>query len=179
MPFKNPKAATFYVDDESAFFIVNYLSNTIQKEVTQDYIKFNVYIAPRTYKAALKVKNGGQGLNKIFLLPIFQIFDKQIDHYHVTNYIVESKISYVPSYEGMHLGVTFKLLRSDKSYSFAKSDEFLYIVSVNLNHFITDFAKTFRLKPDPNISLEEYFDSYYQSGNFASIIENSNGEILR
>jgi hypothetical protein len=179
MSFKNPKQVSFYVDQESAFLTVSYVSSIINKEVTQDSVKSKVYITPRTYKCLVKVKNNGSGLDKTFLLPIFQVCNRKIDPHYFVNYIVQCSIGYVPSYQGMHLSASFTTDRKNEYGRFIQSDEFLFVLSVNLNHFITDFAKTFRLKPDPNISLEEYFDSYYQSTNFVSIIENSNGEVLR
>lgn len=179
MSFKNPKLVSIYVTTEDTQCIINYLSSVIRKTVNHDSVVSEVHTKSREYKSLSKIKNPSEIFSRKFLLPIFGTFNRKIDLNYFTSYIVECEVIYYASFTGIRLDASFKTPRGHYNTGLLGSDEFLFLLSINLNYFLTDFAKTFRLKPDPNISLKEYFDSYYQSGNFASIIENSNGEVLR
>lgn len=177
MSFRNSKRVSCHIYPDSINFGVEYKSCYLGRTITENEIKSYVSITPRIYKCLANTKNYNVLYSSDFILPVFQVIQRNVDKHYFMGLSVNCKIEHN---NGMiHLNTTFTLPRDQSIYVLELSDEFLYIASVNLNNFLTDFAKTFRFSKDPNISFEEYFDSYYKSTNFASIIKNSDGKVLR
>lgn len=177
MSFKNCKRTSCHVSSNLVNFTIEYKSCYMGRTISEKEIKSYVSITPRIYKSLANTKNYNVLYSSDFVLPIFQVYRSKIDIYYFMGLSINCKIEHN---NGMiHLGTDFSLPREQSAYVHELSDEFLYVASVNLNCFLTEFAKTFRFNKDPNISFEEYFDSYYKSTNFASIIKNSNGKVLR
>ena len=175
MPFKNPNAVAVFRHEASTYVDIHYKSVMYRKVYLKDSNKYEVTATPRYYKSLEKIKQDDKE-PKSFLLPIHNVTCKVLDKNNFTGYIVETTISNSP-FNGVHLKASFS--HDNDDYCFETSDEFLYIIGINLNTLLTEFGRTFRHKPDPNISFMEYFDSYYKSTNFASITKNSDGKVLR
>jgi hypothetical protein len=179
MSFRNPLLANFYAYGDSASVSIQYRSGTYERKITSDKIISTVCTAFREYKSIGKIKQPVGDITKEFLLPIFQVTNKTVDYTLPTQYIVNCKLIFSFSWNySIFAEVQFESERNECGYHFYSSDEFMFMVSMNANRMITEFAKTFRFKPDPNISLGQYFDSYYKSTNFALVIKNGNGKVL-
>lgn len=177
MSFKNPKRTSCHIYSDSINFTIEYKSCYMGRTISDKEIKSYVSITPRIYKSLANTKNYNILYTSVFVLPIFQVYRGKVDMYY---FLGSSIICKIEHNNGMiHLGTNFTLPREASMNVRELSDEFLYVTSVNLNNFLTEFAKTFRFNKDPNISFEEYFDSYYKSTNFVSIIKNSDGKVLR
>jgi hypothetical protein len=177
MSFRNPNAVTVYNTEGDINVFIQYKSVSYKRRYFNGTCSVKISTNARYYKSLNKIKQTGL-INKEFLLPVFNVIHKDIQTNNFISYIVNARIySYLA--DNLGLEVTYSYNYNEKRHFFESTDEFLYIIACNLNYMLTQFAKTFRRNPDSNISLTEYFDSYYNSTNFASIVKNSNGKVLR
>jgi len=177
MAFRNPTLINTTHTVDSVQVDTFYKSVQYKQVFNLSHVVNTITTTPRYYKSFDKIKPYHRG-PIYFSLPIFNVSCKELMLNSFTDYVVVCKLSVTC------FGVTSLDISSSYSHkrykevSFTHSNEFMFLVSANLNKFLTSFAKYVRSNLDSTKDIEEYFREYYASTQFDSLIKNVKHTLL-
>jgi len=176
MAFRNPTLINATYGKASVQVDIFYKSVHYQQHFSSDKVNTRITTTPRYYKSFDKIKPYNSKDIR-FVLPIFNVSCKELMLNSFTDYVVGCKLS-ATSFGTSSLDISCDYTRTRECREFIDSNEFMFLVSANLNKFLTSFAKYVRSNLDSTKDIEEYFKEYYASTQFDSLIKNVKHTLL-